>query len=84
MSSPFSQKFQNTTNKILSLTNKEDATNIKENYEKYRLNSINQYYSDKVSTLKKYQEEKKYALITTKNNKEIKVLPIEFNWEMLI
>lgn len=72
--------FQTTTNKILSLTSKKDASCVKENYEKCRLNSISQYYSEKISTLKDYQKEKKYVFITTKNKEELKILPIEYNW----
>ena len=75
------RKLKNAINKILSLTNKKDAYFVKENYEKYRLSSINKCYSEKISAFKKYQIEKKHAAVITRNNEELNMLPIEFSWD---
>lgn len=74
-------RFQNTIDKILCLTNRQDAKKVKEKYESYKLISINKYYSEKITALKKYQEAKKRVFVLTKKEEELNILPYDCFWK---
>ncbi|MBQ4646750.1 MAG: hypothetical protein IJB79_05320 [Candidatus Gastranaerophilales bacterium] len=73
--------FYGAVQKMICLTNQKDFIKVKKEFEKYRMNSIGSYYSEKTAILKKYLESKSYVNVVIKNLQEQKIMPLEFKWE---
>lgn len=69
--------------KMLSMSCVEDLREVLELFDKYKQLSFFKYYNDKMEILKKYLNGDERIIITTKNQEEISIVPIEFNWKGL-
>ena len=73
--------FSGAVEKMLCLGNKKDSKKVFEKYDEYKKAIIGEYYSEKVSLLKKHLDDKTPVKIMIKDIEELNVIPKEFYWE---
>jgi len=75
------ENFINVVDKILSMSNKEEADSFEQNYEMQRISTISEYYSEKIAALNKHLNSTKKIIIISKEGKEYHIKPLDFFWQ---